>query len=171
MPNRDYSTKLCTKCNIELTENKNYKICPRCKQKYFKKATKAIQLQIIEAIQELLLSCAPRRIVLQYVTKEWGIKTRQIDIYIKKANERIYAKSNETTDDMINKALKEREQIAFKAEQKGDMQTALRALSDRDRIKGIIKNTVIHEGEIKTNSEVKIYIPDNKRKNEEGVKE
>jgi hypothetical protein len=126
---------------------------PKIKKKTkFKKSTHAIVDQRVSKIADMLLSGYTRSIILRYIAEntDWKVKTRQVENYIQKANDRI------TKDNLLqlsrNKILAvARYLLIFReAMEKGDYSNAIKAHNSVDNITGVkapdkIEATVLQE--------------------------
>lgn len=97
--------------------------------------------QRVADVYLLLLNGTPRRRILQHAAKNWGVKTRQADEYIARASAQFEALSALVYEQEHGKALARLDDLYYRAITKDDLQRALEAQRERNKVLGLYAPT------------------------------
>jgi hypothetical protein len=97
--------------------------------------------QRVADVYVLLLNGTPRRHILQHAAKAWGVQTRQADEYIARASAEFKAQSALVYEQEHGKALARLDDLYYRAIKKDDIQRALEAQRERNKVIGLYAPT------------------------------
>lgn len=131
-------------------------------EKKKRKSSKYICNQRIDLIIELILAGAKRSNILQYITEKenWDVKTRQIENYIRKANDYIQDHSSKNRNKLINKTIAQLEYLYMKSNLQNNYKTSLLALRELINLTNLTELNKNNEAK----TDIKITIGGKKKK-------
>ncbi len=120
------------------------------KRRWQAKATKVEIEKRRATIEQLLLSGALYREIVEYCKKNFDISIRQTDAYIAQIYKEWKKRIERVREEEYLKALARRELLYRKALQEGDIRTALAIEQDIRRLQGFYVEKIEHSGQVKT---------------------
>ena len=101
-----------------------------------KKCTQAQMQQRVNQVIKMLLRSVSHKDIVRYAADKWGIKYRQTDAIISKANKYIYTKSEATREQQLEKRIKQYEDLLEECRREKDRNTARNVMADLSKLEG-----------------------------------
>jgi beta-lactamase class A len=101
-----------------------------------KKCTNTEMEQRINTVYKMLLRSVGHKEILQYSASKWGLKKRQTDEIIHRANKCLYAKSEATREQQLEKRKKQYEDLLDECRREKDRNTARNVMADLSKLEG-----------------------------------
>src|SRR5580704_12472780 len=100
----------------------------------------------VEEIFRLRLNGAKRHVILRYAAeKGWGVRVRQIETYISRADEMLVERREKSRKRVLARHLAQREELYYQALKAKDYRTALAVLEDDARLRGLYPDRGLKE--------------------------
>jgi hypothetical protein len=123
---------------------KKSKSKPRGKKKAY--TPKSTQIEIerrLDELEPLLLRGLPRRSIIQYGTKTWKIKPREIDEYMRKIKDRWLERQEPERKRNLAEAIEKRFDMYFEARKNSDIKSALEIEKDLRKLQGLYVEDIL----------------------------
>jgi hypothetical protein len=101
------------------------------------KATKAEIERRVDEVYDLLINRVTYRAILGYGAQKWGVKERQMNVYIARARERIRAYTAESGEERLSKAIASYESLYARQMAAKDHSGARQTLDSLNRLQGL----------------------------------
>ena len=85
---------------------------------------------------------------LRLIRDSLGISQRQAQRYLRAARDEIRKITAASAKESLDQAFRDRHFIILQSKKDGDLKLALEAMKDREKLKGLYEDTVIHKGEV-----------------------
>lgn len=82
------------------------------------------------------------------IKKSLGLEERQAKSYLKAARKEIQKITEVQKKEAINQALRDRHYLVLQAKKENDHKLTLAVMQDRDKLRGLYEDKIIHSGEV-----------------------
>lgn len=82
------------------------------------------------------------------IKKSLGLEERQAKSYLKAARKEIQKITEVQKKEAINQALRDRHYLVLQAKKENDHKLTLAIMQDRDKLRGLYEDKIIHSGEV-----------------------
>jgi hypothetical protein len=101
------------------------------------KATDAEVERRVDEVYDLLINRVTYRAIVGYGAQKWGLKERQVAVYIGKAKERILLRAKESQEEQLAKAIASYESLYARQVAEKDLSGARQTLDSLVRLLGL----------------------------------
>ena len=102
------------------------------------KATKAEIEHRVDEVYELLLQRSTHQAILDYGARRWGVKERQMSVYIARARERLRSNTQKSQEERLGTAIASYERLIQLQFERRDYSGARQTMDSLNRLQGLI---------------------------------